>query len=201
MKLYYSKAACSLASHIALREAGVPFDLEAVNLQTKTTASGADFKQINNKGYVPTLQLDNGTVLTEGPAILQYIADQHPAAKLAPANGTFERSRLQEWLNFITAELHKNYSPLFNPAVGDSEKQRIKTLLANRIAIAAQQLESSPYLLGADYSLADIYLFVVLSWSRMVNVDLSAWPVLEQFSKTIAQRPAVQAALKAEGLM
>lgn len=201
MKLYYTPGACSLSPHIALREAGLTFDLVKVDLQSKKTESGEGFRAVNPSGYVPALALDDGVVLTEGPAIVQYIADRVPAAQLAPANGTLERYRLQQWLNFIGTELHKNFSPLFNPAANDAWKAAARQNLVVRMEHVAQQLKSTPYLLGERLTVADIYLFVVLSWAGYVDVDLSPWPVLQQFSARVAARPAVQAALKAEGLL
>lgn len=201
MKLYYTPGACSLSPHIALREAGLTFDLVKVDLQAKKTESGENFRAVNPSGYVPTLVLDDGAVLTEGPAIVQYIADRVPSAHLAPANGTMERYRLQQWLNFIGTELHKSFSPLFNPAANEGWKSAARQNLVVRMEHVAQQLKKTPYLLGEHLSVADIYLFVVLSWAGYVNVDLSPWPVLQQFSARVAARPAVQAALKAEGLL
>lgn len=201
MKLYYSPGACSLSPHIVLHESGLPFTVERVDLKTKQTETGADFFQVNPNGYVPTLQLDGGEILTEGPAIVQWIADQVPAKKLAPPNGTLERARLQEWLNFISTELHKSHSPLFNPAAPDEWKTVMRELLTRRFSIVAQKLESRDYLLGADFSVADAYLFVVMSWGKWVKIDYTPWPVLQAYQARIAARPAVQAALKAEGLL
>jgi glutathione S-transferase len=201
MKLYYSPGACSLSPHIVLHESGLSFSTERIDLKTKQTEAGADFLQINPSGYVPALQLDGGEVLTEGPAIVQWIADQVPAKNLAPANGTLERVRLQEWLNFISTELHKSHSPLFNPAAPEEWKTVMRELLARRFATVAQKLEGRDYLLGADFSVADAYLFVVMSWGRWVKVDVTPWPVLVAYQARIAARPAVQAALKAEGLI
>lgn len=201
MKLYYSPGACSLSPHIVLQESGLPFSTERVDLKTKQTETGADFLQVNPSGYVPALQLDDGAVLTEGPAIVQWIADQVPAKKLAPANGTLERTRLQEWLNFISTELHKSHSPLFNPAAPEDWKTAMRDLLARRFATVAQKLEGRDYLLGADFTVADAYLFVVMSWGKWVKVDITPWPVLVAYQARIAARPAVQAALKAEGLL
>lgn len=201
MKLYYSPGACSLSPHIVLHESGLPFTVERVDLKTKQTETGADFFQVNPNGYVPTLQLDGGEILTEGPAIVQWIADQVPAKKLAPPNGTLERTRLQEWLNFISTELHKSHSPLFNPAAPDEWKTVMRELLTRRFTTVAQKLEGRDYLLGADFSVADVYLFVVMSWGKWVKIDYASWPVLQAYQARIAARPAVQAALKAEGLL
>lgn len=199
MKLFYSPGACSLATHIALFESGLDFSAERVDLKTKQTASGADFRAINPKGYVPALQLADGTVLTEGPALLQYVADQVPAAKLAPAFGEVARYQLIGWLNFIGTEVHKQFSPLFNPAASEEAKSNARLAIANRLGHLSNTLESRDYLMGS-YTVADAYLFVVLSWSGHVNVSLADWPVLQAYLGRIAARPAVQQALRAEGL-
>jgi glutathione S-transferase len=201
MKLYFSPGACSLSPHIVLREAGLSFDLEKVDLASKKTASGTDFKTINPKGYVPALQLDNGQVLTEGPAIVQYVADQAADKQLAPAAGSIERYRLMEWLNFISTELHKSFSPLFKPAMPEEAKAMARETLANRLGVVAAQLQHSTYLTGEQFSVADAYLFTVLNWSRRVNVDLTPWPAVEAYMKRVAARPAVRAAMTAEGLI
>ncbi len=201
MKLYFSPGACSLASHIALLEAGLPFSTERVDLGKKLTASGADFRAINPKGYIPALELGSGNVLTEGPAILQYIADQAPAAQLAPAAGTIERYRVMEWLNFIGTELHKNFSPLFNPSASEDMKTAGRTSLAQRFGYVARMLEGRDYLAGDQFSVADAYLFTVASWSGFVGFDLSDWPVLQAYLARVAARPAVQQALRDEGLL
>lgn len=200
MKLYFSPGACSLSPHIVLREAGFDFTLEKVNLRNRQTASGVDYTTINPKGYVPALDLGNGEVLTEGPAIVQYLADQAPQSHLAPPCGTLERARVQEWLNFIGTELHKNFSPLFNPAASDDTKEAARANLARRLPIAAQALESRPYLIGENFSVADAYLFTVLSWAGLVGVDLSPWSALRAYQERVSARPSVQAALEAEGL-
>ena len=199
MKLYFSPGACSLASHIVLNEAGLAHTLVQVNLKTKKTKDGADFTAISPKGYVPTLALDDGRVLTEGTVILQYLADQKPAAQLAPPAGDFERYRLQEWLGFINSEVHKNFSPLFNPAASEDMKAAAKANLARRLEFVAHALKDREYLTGR-YSVADAYLWVVLSWAGHVGVDLAPFPALAAYQARIAARPAVQAALKAEGL-
>lgn len=201
MKLYYSPGACSLSPHIALREAGLNFELVQVDLATKKTASGQNYLEINPAGYVPCLQLDDGRTLTEGPAILQYVADQVPGKLLAPANGSFERYYLQQWLNFISTELHKNFSPLFNPGASADWKNAVRQTIAARLGVVAARFESAPYLLGDSLSVADIYLFVVLSWAAYVNLDLSPWPALQSFMGRVGGREAVQAALRAEGLL
>lgn len=200
MKLFYKPGACSLSPHIVLEETGLPYDSEVVDLKNKVTASGADFWQINSKGYVPALLLDSGELLTEGPAIVQYLADLVPAKKLAPANGTIERYRLQSWLTFIGTELHKSCSPFFNPAAGDDWKNIARANLERRLGYTDQQLAGQAYLLGEDFSVADAYLFTVLSWMKFVGLDLSVWPNIVAFQARVAARPAVQAALKAEGL-
>lgn len=200
MKLYYSPGACSLSPHIVLREAGVPFTAVKVDLRKKTLDDGADFRAINPKGQVPVLQLDDGTVLTEGPAIVQYIADQAPAAQLAPANGTLPRYQLQEWLNFITSELHKQFSPLFDATTPDEVKARQREKLAGRFDWISTQLAGRDYLTGAHFTVADAYLFTVLNWSQWTGIDLANWPVLQQFQARVAARPKAREALLAEGL-
>jgi glutathione S-transferase len=201
MKLYYSPGACSLSPHIALREAGLNFELVQVDLATKKTASGQNYLEINPAGYVPCLQLDDGRTLTEGPAILQYVADRAPGKLLAPANGSFERYHLQQWLNFISAELHKSFSPLFNPGASEDWKNAVRQTIAARLGVVATRLKDAPYLLGDSLSVADIYLFVVLGWAAYVNLDLSPWPALQAFMGRVGGREAVQAALRAEGLI
>ena len=198
MKLYFSPNACSLASHIALRELALPFELIRVDNQKKLTADGDDFLQINPKGYVAALQLDNGEVLTEGAAILQYLADRVPAAGLAPANGSWERVRLQEWLNFVSSEIHGGLGVLFKDAIPDEVKALFKATLFKRFAILVQTLERQDYLLGAQYSVADAYLFVVLRWAGLFDIDLQQWPALAKFQQRVGERPAVIAALAAD---
>lgn len=200
MKLYFSPGACSLSPHIVLREGGFDFSLEKVNLRTRQTASGADYSTINPKGYVPALDLGNGELLTEGPAIVQYLADQVPERRLAPPCGTLERARVQEWLTFIGTELHKSFSPLFNPAATDDTKEAARANLARRLPLAAQALETRPFLTGDTFTVADAYLFTVLTWSRLVNVDLSSWPSLGAYLERVGARASVQAAMEAEGL-
>ena len=201
MKLYYSPGACSLSPHIALLEAGLKFDLVSTSTKTKKLADGSDFYLINPKGSVPVLELDNGERLTEGPAIVQYIADQAPEKNLAPANGTMARYRLQEWLNFITSELHKGFSPLFNPATTEEYKPQVRAKLAERFAWVNEQLEGKQYLLGDQFGLADIYLFVVSNWGQYVGVDIAGYPNLVALRARVAARPAVIAAMTAEGLL
>ncbi|WP_374658474.1 glutathione transferase GstA [Inhella sp.] len=200
MKLYYSPAACSLSPHIVLREAGLPFELVKVSTKTHQLADGTDFFAINPKGYVPALQWDDGEVLTEGPAIVQWLADQAPDKGLAPPAGTRERARLQEWLNFITSELHKQFTPLFSPAWDDKAKAAARTVLDKRLAWVNDQLQGRDYLLGSQFSVADAYLFTVASWGQYVQIDVSQWPTLAAYLQRVAARPAVQAALEAEGL-
>jgi glutathione S-transferase len=197
MKLYYSPGACSLSPHIALNEAGLAYDSESVDLASKKTKSGADYRAINPKGAVPALQLDNGQVLTEGSAIVQYIADQKPATKLAPGAGTLERYRLQEWLNYVASEVHKGFSPLFNPKATEEWKQVIKDNLAAKFDYLSKQLQGKDYLMGA-FSVADAYLFTILGWTKYFNIDLAKWPVLVKYMERVGARPAVKAALEAE---
>ena len=201
MKLYYSPGACSLSPHIALREAELPFELVKVDLQAKQTASGGDFMAVNGKGYVPVLELADGKNLTEGPAIVQYIADQRPEAGLAPRPGTLERYRLQEWLNFITSELHKTFAPLFNPNISADWRQGLEAHLARRFDWLGQQLAGKNFLLGERFSVADGYMFTVVNWAQFVNIDLKKWPIIAQYRASIGERPKVREAMKAEGLI
>jgi len=201
MKLYYSPGACSLSPHIVLHESGLKFEAIAAPTKTKKLPDGSDYLAINPRGYVPLLELDDGQRMTEGPAIVQYIADQVPAKNLAPANGTMARYRLQEWLTFIGTELHKGFSPLFNPAANDDFKAFSKTRLADRLKWVNQQLEGKAYLLGDQFSVADAYLFVVTNWAKPMAIDLSPYANLLAFRDRVAARPAVQAAMKAEGLL
>lgn len=200
MKLYFAPAACSLASHIALEEAGLKHEIARVDLRSKTLPDGSDYHQVCPQGYVPALLLKNGELLTEGPAILQYIADQAPAANLAPANGSFSRYRLQSLLNFIATELHKNFSPLFDPSAADASKEAARQRLTVRLTQAEALLNAQNFLLGDYFTVADAYLFTVLGWARMVKVDLTAYPSLQQFQQRVQSRPAVQRAMLAEGL-
>ena len=201
MKLYYSTGACSLSPHIVLRESGLPFDLVLASTKTHKLPDGTDYYTINPKGYVPLLELDDGTRLTEGPAIVQYIADQVPAKNLAPANGTMARYRVQEWLNFITSELHKSFSPLFNPTTPEDYKPAVRERLLGRFKWVNEQLEGKNYLMGEQFCVADAYLFVVANWGQYVGVDLKPFANLQAFMGRMAARPAVQEALKAEGLL
>ena len=201
MKLYYSPGACSLSPHIVLHEAGLAFEPVLASTKTHKLQDGTDYYTINAKGYVPLLELDNGERLTEGPAIVQYIADQVPAKNLAPANGTMARYRLQEWLNFITSELHKGIGGLFNAAMPEEAKALMRTKAADRLKWVDSQLEGKSYLMGDAFSVADAYLFTVTNWTRHVGIDISALKNLGAFQARMAARPAVQAALKAEGLL
>jgi glutathione S-transferase len=201
MKLFYAPGACSLSPHIVLRELGLPFTIEAVDLREKTTASGADFRAVNPKGYVPALELEDGVVLTEGAAIVQYLADKHAPGTLAPLAGTVERARLNGHLNFISAELHKAFSPLFNPALASEARAAALANLGRKLDIVEAALaDGRPHLAGPDFTVADAYLFVVLSWAPKLGVDLARWPHLAGFSQRVAARAAVQAAMAAEGL-
>jgi glutathione S-transferase len=198
MKLYYAPGASSLSPHIALREAGLGFELERVDLRTKKTAHDADYLRINPSGYVPALQFDDGSVLTEGAAIMQWIADQAPDSGLAPAPGTMARYRLVQWLNFIAAELHKTFDWLFNPAAHDEFKSAARERLGRRLPAVAAPFGKQPFLLGETFTVADAYLFTVLSWSRHVQVDLGAWPALPAYLARVGERPKVREAIAAE---
>jgi glutathione S-transferase len=200
MKLYYFPGACSLSPHIVALEAGIPLQLEKTDITTKLTESGEDFGKINPKGYVPTLMLDDGEVLTEGTAIVQYLADLKPESGLAPANGTLPRYRLQEMLGYINSELHKNYSPLFSPDTADQVRQQRKDYLLKRYTLLNDVLAGQPYLLGESFTAADAYLFTITNWAGHVGLDLSRFAALADFQQRVASRPAVQAALVAEGL-
>ena len=201
MKLYYSPGACSLSPHIVLRESGLPFTLALASTKTHKLADGTDYYTINPKGYVPLLELDDGQRLSEGPAIVQYIADLVPASGLAPTAGTMARYRLVEWLGFINSELHKGFSPLFNPAMPEEAKALFRAKLGDRFTWVNTQLEGRDYLLGAQFTAADAYLFTVASWGKHVGVDITPLKHLSTFVARVAARPAVQEALKAEGLL
>jgi len=200
MKLYYLTGACSLASNIALRDAGLRFELVKVDRNTRKAADGLDFNEVNPKGYVPVLTLDNGEVLTENVAVLQYIADRNPGAKLAPAAGTMERYRLMEWLSFINSEIHKSFSPLFRQDAPEGAKQYARKNIETRLEYLQRALGTKKFLMGAEYTVADAYLFTVLSWARHVEVDLGRWPQVKRYMDGIGARPNVIEALKSEGL-
>lgn len=201
MKLYYASGACSLSPHIVAREAGIAIDTVKVDLTTKKTEDGQDFLVLNPKGYVPALRLDNGQILTEGPAIVQYLADQKPASRLAPSAGTMERYRLQEWLSFLGTELHKSFSPLFNQASSDDAKRAAKENITKRFTYLEQKLAGSKYLMGETFTVADAYAFTIVNWANFVGIDLKPYPNLSAYLGRIGARPKVQEALKAEGLL
>lgn len=201
MKLYYSPGTCSLASHIALYETGLQFETDRLIKTTKMTTGGENYMQINPKGYVPALKLDNGSILTEGAAVLQYIADQKPDSGLAPPCGTMERYHLQEWLTYISSEIHKSFSPLFNKDASEDVKSHAHSMLSKRLVYAEAQLADKPFLMGDRFTVADAYFFVVMNWSKIVGFDLAPVPNIKKYLASIALRPAVQAAMKAEGLL
>ncbi len=200
MKLYYSPGACSLSPHIVLQEAGLPFEAVLASTKTHKLPDGTDYHTINPKGYVPLLEFDDGQRLTEGPVIVQWIADQVPAKRLAPPAGTMPRYRVMEWLNFVTAELHKQFSPLFNPAYPEEGKAINRERLAGRFAWVDGQLAGRQYLMGDDFTVADAYLYVVTRWTVPMKLDISSRANLAAYMTRVAQRPAVQRALQAEGL-
>ena len=200
MKLYYLPGACSLASHIALQESGSKFETALVDRKNRTTADGLKFEQVNSKGYVPALRLDDGQILTENVAVLLYIADQNPGAHLAPSGTSLERYRLIEWLAFINSEIHKGYSPLFNPAASDEIKQYTRHALSKRLDWLDAAVGPKSYLLGDSFSVADAYLFTVLRWSDRVGIDLGHWVNLKRYYTGIGARASVVAALRAERL-
>lgn len=202
MKLYYSPGACSLASHIALQEVGKPFSIEKVDIRSKLTETGADFSAISPKGAVPALEIAPGEVLTEGAAIMQYVADSNGGAGVVPATGTLERGRMQEAMHFIGAELHKAYSPLFNPAITEAQKASQHTVIHQKLAWLESRLaDGREYLTGKAFTLADSYLFTITNWSQGVGIDMSGYPMVLALRARVAARPAVQAAMKAEGLI
>ncbi len=201
MKLYYSPGACSLSPHIALKESGLAFEAIAAPTKTHKLADGTDYYTINPLGYVPFLVLDDGRTLHEGPAIVQYIADQVPDKKLAPANGSWERYKLQEWLSTIATELHKGFSPLFTPGMPDEAKTIAKTRLNSRLQWVESELAGKTYLVGDTFTVADAYLFVVAGWGKHVGIDIAGLANLSAFMARIGERPAVHAALRAEGLL
>ena len=200
MKLFLKPGACSLSPHIVLEELGLTYETETVDLKGKKTGSGGDYLAINPKGYVPALQLDNGYVLTEGPAIMQYLADLKPEKKLAPVNGTLERYQLQSWLTFIGTELHKSFSPLFGSAAPQDWKDVCSGNIHRRLVWVNDQLAGKDYLMGKDFTVADAYMFTVVGWTKFVKIDISSLPNLVAYLQRVAARPAVLAALKAEGL-
>ncbi len=201
MKLYYSPGASSLLPHIVLREAGLSFELEKVSLKNKKTAGDRDFLRINAKGQVPTLQFEDGNVLTEGPAIVLWLADQVPEKRLAPAAGTMERYHMIEWLNFIATEMHKSFTPLFDGSAPDATKQAARERIERRLDYAQKALGEQPFLIGEHFTAADAYLFTVLSWGAYVDIDITRWPKLAAFAARVGARPKVRDALKAEGLL
>ena len=201
MKLYVSAGTCSQAPHIVAREAGIELELVPVDMKTKTYAQGRDYREINESGYVPALEVAPGVVLTEGPAIMQYLADLKPESGLAPAHGTLSRYQLQQWLNFITSEVHKGYSPLFNPATPAAYREIALDLLNKRYAVIERVLARQDHVAGAQFSLADAYLFVVTGWAGYVGLDLSGFPRLQAWRKRVGERPAVREALRAEATL
>ena len=201
MKLYFSPGACSLAPHIVLEESGLAYETELASTKTHQLADGTDYYTINPKGQVPLLELDSGERLTEGPAIVQYLADRVPAKQLAPANGTMPRYRVQEWLNFITSEVHKGFGAVFNPAMPEDGKAVMRARVLSRLTWIDAQLEGKPYLMGDAFSIADPYLFTVAGWGLRTGVDVSGLKNLGAFQARMAARPTVQAALRAEGLL
>lgn len=201
MKLYYFAGACSLSPHIVLLEAGLPFTLVRIDPKTKKTENGSDYWAVNSKGSVPALQLDDGRVLTEGPAIVQYLADLKPESGLAPRAGTFERYQLMEILNYITSEVHKGFSPLFNPDSSAEVKAAAVANLGKKFDWLSGFLGKRPFLMGNTFTVADAYLFTVLNWTGHVKIDLGKWPVLAQFKSRVGSRPRVIEAMKAEALI
>ena len=201
MKLFFTPGTCSLAPHIVLREAGLEAELFKVNLKTRQLADGSDYLAINPKGYVPAIALDDGSVLTEGPAIMQYLGDRKPESGIVPAAGSLERYRLQEWLGFINSELHKSFSTLFHPELPEASHEAARANIARRLAVIEPVLARQPWLLGERFSAADAYLFVVVNWSQWTRVSLSDWPAVQAFITRVAERPAVKAALEAEAAL
>lgn len=201
MKLYYIPGACSLSPHIVLREAGLPFELELVDIESKKTAGGKDYYTVTPKGYVPALVLDDGQMLTEGPAIVQYLADLVPEKRLAPPAGSMERYHLMEWLNYIASELHKSIGVFFMPGATEDCKNLARTNLVERLDFVERHLSKNAYLMGREFSVADAYLFTITSWSRYINLDVAGWPALKAYHARIATRPAVVSAMQAEGLV
>ena len=198
MKLYFAPGSCSMSPHIALREAGLAFDLVPVDLGSQKTKTGQDFTKINPKGYVPTLELDDGSILTEGSAIVQYVADKKPESGLAPKPGTMERVRLQEWLNYISTELHKSFSPFFDDAAPEAYRAAVRGYLEKKLDWVQGQLEGRTFLTGKSFTVADGYLFTVLGWLPAAKLELAKWPVLDAYRKRIGERPKVKEVLAAE---
>ena len=201
MKLYFAPGACSLSPHIVVSETGLNVELEKVNLAEHKTASGQDYMTINPKGYVPALQLDDGSVLTEGPAIVQYLADQKPGSGLIPGAGSIDRYRVQEWLNFIGTELHKNFGALFNKATPDAVKETTKANINKRLAYLNDRLAGKQYLMGSNFTVADAYAFTIVNWTNFVGIDLKPYPNLGAYMGRVAARPKVLETLKSEGLV
>ena len=200
MKLYFAPAACSMAAHIALNEAGLDYELERVDLKAHQTASGEDYYAINPKGSVPALAYNGGSVLTEAAVVLQYIADRKPEAWLAPAAGSIERYRLMEWLNFVSSELHKGFGPFWNPKASADAREQAKEKLAQRFAFVAKALGDKAYLMGDVFTVADAYLYTVLAWTKIHGIDLSPWPPLQAYLARVRERPAVKRTLEEEGI-
>lgn len=201
MKLYYTPGVCSLAVHIVLNEAGYSYELEKVDLKTKKTEKGHDYEKINEKSAVPLLVLDNGDTLTEGVAINQYLADQKPAANLAPKNGTYERAKLQEWLNYISTEMHKSHFPLFHPECGQAATTIYLDKLKKSYDYVSSKLENRDFIMGDHFTIADAYLYTIINWHNFINLDLSPWPILVAYQERIKNRPKVLEVLKAENLI
>lgn len=201
MKLYYSPGSCSLSIHIALREASLDFDLEKIDARAKKTASGGDYLAINPNGYVPALELDDGQILTECSAILQYIGDKNASLKLTPPAGTLERYRLQEWLSFLSTELHKGFGPLFNPTATDAFKETVAEKLRRRFGWMDRQLDGRDFLMGSQFTVADAYGFTIASWTDRMKIDRSSMSHLDDYMERVAARPHVEAAMRAEGLL
>lgn len=201
MKLYYSPGVCSLSPHIVLRETNTPFELVKTDIKAKTVDGGGDFRTVNPNGYVPALALDDGTLLTEGPAIVQFIADKAGATDLAPANGTIERTKMQSWLNFVSSELHKTFSPLFNAQMPEEAKEIFRQKLRDRFAFLDKHFAANAYLMGGAFTVPDAYLFTILRWGKSMGVDPNAYSNLKAYVARVEVRPAVQAALRAEGLL
>lgn len=200
MQLYFSPGACSLATHITLREAGLPFDLKRADTKTKKLADGSDYYAVNSKGAVPALRLDDGQVLTEGVVLMQYLADQKPESGLLPRAGTFDRLRVLEWLNYITSEVHKSFSPLWNASADPKVKEYALANLEKKLDWTNAQLAGKKFLTGDAFTIADAYLYTVLNWAYFLNIGLDKWPALKEYHARVAARPKVQEALEAEGL-